>query len=267
MPADYTIPQLRWPMVIDSSNDTFDFNEGVGGLVCDIPDGTYFWRGDRSATDMALVLETALETAGLHSYTVTLSGAGLVTITDNTGTVNLDWTSGDVDREWFGFNWALTGFAASHTSDFQVGRSWYPEQVFVADSRQRPVYGGSQQRMADGSIDTQRWSEHWLQDILIDMLPARKVWQAEEVREQEAWNAGTGSEPRPSEFVADGERFEFCPDFSAVAAGGGGGALTNPGDATEAIMVGAVNKRAVISETPNTIQRWDLTLHLQHFVS
>ncbi len=266
MAANYTIPQLRWPIVFDASNNTFDIDEGGGAGVVTIPAGTYFWRGDGSATSLERVLETALENAaapaGGHSYTVELFGSGLLQIEDDTATVNIDWASGTIDAALFGFAAAATGVDSGHASDFQVGRAFFPEQVFVADSRQRPVYGGSQQRMADGSIDTQRWSEHWLQDILIDMLPARKTWQAEEVRAQEAWNAGTGSEPRPSEFTADGERFEFCPDFASES-----GTLTNPGTATTAVMVGQPNKRAIITETPNTVQRWDLVLHMQHYVS
>ena len=266
MPA-FTIPQLRWPIVISAGvNDTFDISEGGGAwTTVTIPSGTYFWRGDGSATDLAKVLELALEAVAVNIYTCTLSGAGLLTIYRSPGPalVDIDWSSGTIDAAIFGFAAAATGDANSHTGDFQVGRAWLPQTERIDDTRDIPRYSASTQRMADGSVDTQQWASHFERTILIDRLLPRKIFADEELaaQAQEAWQASPTLTDRPSVWWASGERFEFCPDFASRS-----NVLTNPGTYTT-YKPREDHQVPGVQITAGTVDRYDVTLRVIYYVA
>ena len=195
------------------------------------------------------MLDTAVESAGAHSYTVDLLSSGRLSIEDNTDVVDIDWSSGTVDAAWFGFHAAATGSADSHLSDFPVGRIWFPEQETVDDSGTVPVYSTSRQRMADGSMDAQRWAKWYIRDVVIDALPIAKIREDDETLAQSAWSSSGGD--RPSDWWADGTRFEYVPDRTAR----GTYVTMRPREDTEPTI------------TPGTVYLYDLVLPMIAYVA
>jgi len=263
MPA-FTIPSFAWPIVIDATNGNIRINAGGGDVTATIPAGTYFWRGDASANDMAAVVSAAMLAASASAFIWSLLSDGTVSIAC-AATSEINWADAltTADPAVFGFDAVNEGPLDDIYGDFQVGRSWFPESERIHDSRDEPRYEASQQRMADGSVDTQEWADHFIRDVLLDRLMPCKIFQSEETvgQEQEAWRQGVGGEERPSLWWACGERLEYCPDFASRA-----GALTNPGTRT------TYKPRADLEEpniviTAGTVDRYDVLLRMQYYVA
>jgi hypothetical protein len=98
---------------ITTSNQKLYFDEGGGTLTATIATGTY------DADALAGQIESHMEAAGAHSYTVNFKhGLKKFRITDDTGTFELLGTS-SVNAIWdtIGYDASDTGFAAVHTAD------------------------------------------------------------------------------------------------------------------------------------------------------
>ena len=207
-----TTPQFSWPAVLTASNNVLEFDENGPNLTATLAAGSHFWRGAGAAdagaaTDLAHVLKVALDAAGGQVYTVTLADSGLLTVTA-AAVFALHWGSvvSTVTDALFGSNGASTALATSHTSNFQVGNAWHPEQIYIEDSEAVPSYASSVTPLMNGRTRTQRWGSRTKRRILVDVLPPRKVFQAEEVRSQESFQ-------RFYDSLSQGVRFELCPDF------------------------------------------------------
>lgn len=210
MPGANTTPQFRWPTEIDATNNVLRFVEAATpgtNRNATLAQGTFFWRGDGSADDLAVRLKTALDAAGTQVYTVTLADTGLLTVSA-AAAFDLRWSNAatTVSDALFGWTNADTGNGTSHTSPLQVGNAWHPEQVYVDDSERVPRYASTMTSLMNGRTRTQRWGSRTVRRILVDVLPPRKVYQAEEVRSQEAFEWFYA-------WLSQGRRFEFCRDF------------------------------------------------------
>lgn len=98
---------------IDGATDELHFDEGGGALVATMTSGNF------TPKSLATEIETQINIAGAHSYTVEYLLTGYYKITDDTGTVNLllsDTTNAIWDT--IGFTTGIdTGLAVSHTAD------------------------------------------------------------------------------------------------------------------------------------------------------
>ncbi len=213
MPGAGTTPQFRWPATLDSTNKVVRYIDGSGAADATMAEGDHFWRNDATANDLAEVLKDALDTAAVatgsgQTYTVALNDNGTLTITASAGTVQLDWSHANTtaDRTLFGFDAGLTSSAISISSDFQVGNAWHPEQAYVDDSERVPVYRSAVTGIMNGRTRTQRWGSVTKRQILVDILPPNKVFTAEEIRQNEAFE-------RFQAWLSQGGRYEFCRDF------------------------------------------------------
>ena len=82
--SNYGSENVGGSFYISNDNKYLDFDEGGGELTATLTTGKY------SADELAAEIETQLEAAGAHSYTVTYSHSTYkFTITDDTGTVTL----------------------------------------------------------------------------------------------------------------------------------------------------------------------------------
>ena len=223
MPGAGTIPRFAWPIEIDSTCDAWPIEEtgggGAGAVTVDVPDTTsaapHFWRGDGTAASFETVLKTAMEAVGNFTYTITMASTGIVTIA-STGAFTVVWT--DPGRQ---FDGALLGFSVaadsvaveapagvwSVTGTFQAGHVWLPEQVYIRETEKQPRYAG-------GDTLSLSWrgrgysipAAGYVRTLLVDALPGRKVYTAEEVRAQEAFE-------RFYEWLRKTGRFEFTRDW------------------------------------------------------
>jgi len=224
-------------VVVTGENDVIVCDEGAGDLQVTIPAGTYFWRNDDSAADMVKVLKTALDAGLTHTYTVGMGSVfvagtkvGILSFGTASSSFDVQWNDAltTVPAYWFGFDVAtysstlVAGVGHVVASPWYVGRTWFPEQEWVDQKYTQPTYHGSQQEMSDGSFDTQFFGRRYDRDILLDLLPLNKCFQEFESSIQEAFIGQDITTHRPSDFIAAGERFEFCPDYQDKT-----GALTN----------------------------------------
>jgi len=216
MPGAGTIPQFRWPVVMAAGNKTIRYGDASGNTDAALAEGTYFWRGDGSAADLAVALDTALTAAAATTgsgigFTVALADTGILTIT-GTGafSLSLGHANTTVDPDIFGFL-AATYTSAGNviTSPHQVGNAWFPEQSYIDDTEDVPHYRQVITGVINGRVRTQRWGSVTKRSVLVDVLPPRKVFQAEEVRRGEAFE-------RFQAHLSTGGRYEFCRDFTST---------------------------------------------------
>jgi len=215
MAAGYN-PRFAWPIVIDSTNDQFTFNEGGGALVCDVLDsstvvgGAYFWRGDGTAADMCLALKTALDTVGAHTYTVVLTTAGKLTISA-TGAFTLNWgtVAHDLPASLLGFVDAdQVSVANACVSDFHVGNAWFVQQITVDDTEDTESADTVATRLENGRVRVAMYGNRLERSVTIDALPAFETYQAEEALAQRSFG-------RFWTYARTGGHFEYAPN-SAV---------------------------------------------------
>ena len=215
MPGAGTTPQFRWPVVIGSSSKTLRYTDGSGTADQDMAEGTFWWRGDGSADDLTTRLDTLLTAAAVatgsgQTYTVALGDDGLLTITEGgAASFTLEWAHANttLNPATFGFDAAnQTSVAGVMVSDFQVGSAWFPEQVYVDETEDFPAYRANITGLMNGRVRTQLWGSLTKRSILLDVLPPEKIFTAEETVGQEAFQRWYAQ-------IAQGTRFEFCPDF------------------------------------------------------
>lgn len=251
MAAGYP-PRFCWPIVVDATCDTIGFDEGGAPLLADVADGTYFWRGDGTAADMCLALKTALDAAGALTYTVTIATTGVLTIAA-TGPFTLLWLTGggDLPAATCGFANADQGSVANAcVGDFQVAFGWWPEQMAIVDSERFPAYRSVQSTIMNGRTRTQLWGARMQRRVLVDVLPARKIFTAEEVRLQEAFE-------RFYAYLATGGRFELTINTAV------------PGTYQQYVPLGTEFCSAWPAQIPDerVMRRYDVMIPMQAYVA
>jgi hypothetical protein len=213
MPAG-TTPRLSLPITLDATNNTFQITEGGGGaLNVTVVAGTYYWLGDGTAADLCLAIKAALEVAGALTYTVTES-AGVLTISA-TGAWVLIFGAGvhllspallgmtDADH-------ASAGAGNSVVGTFQVDSGYWVEQAYTEDTESCPVHSVASAWSLSGRNVGLSYGSRTFRTIGVDLVPARKVFQAEEVRAQESFQ-------RIFLRLASGVAFEFTPSVLVPA--------------------------------------------------
>jgi hypothetical protein len=116
---------------VDSTNNLIDFNEGSGELTATIAIGNY------TLTDFAAAVESAMNTAGTFTYTVTVNRTNRkLTIATSDGNFSLLASTGTSTASGA---WSLMGFnptdktgAMTYTSDSGSGSS-YTTQFILQD--------------------------------------------------------------------------------------------------------------------------------------
>lgn len=244
MAAGY-LCRFAWPIVIDSTCDRLTVKEGAGlDLVVDVPDGTYYWRGDGTAADFCAVLKTALEAVGGLTYTVTFASTGLLTI-QATGAWTLRLTvAHDFPAALLGFVDAVdyASLTGAVTGTQHVDCAWLPQQIHSEDSEDLeaseavPTYlegGTSPGRVA-------MYGDRSTRTILLDALPTSETLVASEAVVRRSFQ-------RFYRAVRDGTIFEYCHD------------RTIPGAYTRRQILDPAWLRGwPATRTPRTIQRWDV---------
>lgn len=259
-----TIPRFAWPIeVANGTTDRVEFDVGGGAVSANlIPGGadvTAFWRNDATAADLCQMLDVGLTAAaGGPAYQCSLLATGVLRITsDAQFTIHAGAAGTTADRLWFGWNAgnriaAWTGAVWQLDGDFQTGHTWWPErtdlQYFIEDSERLPAYSSSMTRSMNGRIRVARWASRTEREILIDLLPDRKVLTAAESRTQEAFERFYAA-------MSQGTRFEFCPDWTVPAT-----------YATYQVPVGEWIQRFPCERTPGVLRRWNLRFPMQAYV-
>lgn len=241
-----TNPRFAWPIVIDSTCDQFTITEGAGGhLTVDVPDGTYFWRGDNTAADFCKVLKDALDAAGALTYTVTVATTGLLTISA-TGAWLLHFT---VAHD---FSAALLGMTdADHASvgnavygTFQVGNAWFVQQMVQDDSEEVEVCEALGSILEGGRARGSMHGDRIERRLLIDALPNQETLVAAEYLVQRSFQ-------RFYRYARTMGRFELAMSSSL------------PGTySTYQVFDQTWRSRWPATRTPRTIQRWDCPIPL-----
>jgi len=251
-----TIPRLAWSIVLDASNNGIRCQKAGGVVVlAAIAAGTYWWRDDATAADLCKALTAALDDAMGATFSCALSIDGILTISHDATEFTIFWGAADttVADAVFGFDdVGQSSVALSMSSDFQVGRSWWPELAYLDDTETRPIYRSSQVSVVDGKTYSLQWAERFERSIVFDSLPAWKVFEEEERvgNEQEALLAQSAATERPSLWWAKGEEFEFCPDVSLA-----------PGTYTRMVPIGKEFMERMSSDLatpPGMIRRYDI---------
>ena len=255
-----TIPRFSWSVVIDATNNDIECKQNGGGVViAAIDPGTYWWRADGTADDLCKQLADALDAAMGATFTCALSVDGILTISHDATDFTIFWANVNTtaDDATFGFDdLGQASVALSMPSDFQVGRSFWPELAYLDDTETRPVYNSTQVSAIDGGTYSLQFAERFERKVYLDLLPAWKVFQEEERvgNEQEALLAQTAAAERPSLWWAKGEEFEFCPNWAV------------PGTYTRMVPLGSefMERASSALATPSgMIRRYDIVVPMR----
>lgn len=152
------------------TNDKLDFNEGSGEVTATLVQGGY------DADTLAAEIETRMEAAGGHNYTVSYSDvSNKFTIQDDTGTVTLLWNTGTNTATTVGGD---IGFdtsaddsaAASHSSDYIRIHNYAAFEVETVDqsavSTTFMVVLGLNLTSSYQILKAQRWTGSAWQDLV-----------------------------------------------------------------------------------------------------
>lgn len=251
MAAGYN-PRFAWPIVIDSTCDQFRIDEGGGDLVVDVPDGTYYWRDDGTASDFCLVLKTALELAGALTYTVTVATTGIITISA-TGAWTLRFAAAhDFAPTLLGVtdaDHASAGVTNAVVGTYQVACAWYVQQMIIEDDETTEASAAVVARLENGRNRPVVYGLRYTRNILIDALPTSEVLVANESVPQRSFQ-------RFYRYAMTGGRFELATDSSV------------PGTYTAYQVTDEGWMRVFpATRTPRTIQRWDVRVPLSLYVA
>jgi hypothetical protein len=122
-------------IVIDSTSNKIDFNEGGSEITSTLTDGTY-----TSGANLATEVQTQLNTDGSSTYTVTFTSGQLINIASDGTALNLLWNSGtnaaNTAGDLLNFDTASdsTGLTSySSTSPLNVGGTAGATSVSIVD--------------------------------------------------------------------------------------------------------------------------------------
>ena len=137
-------PYFTWPITLTAATD--DLIVTIGGSKETLALGTTT-TARWSSTDFTAAIKTALEThTNSATWTLSVSDSGVLTMTHSAvGAVTMHWdemTASTVQLLGFDDSAADTagdgGTAASFTSDYIVGNSWFPDVPCAGDDHERP---------------------------------------------------------------------------------------------------------------------------------
>lgn len=180
-----TIPRFLWPFEIDGTNGNIKVTSGAVTEVLTVAPATYYWA--LAANKFAGALQNALNTnTGGSTYTVTLGADGKLTVaSDQAVTLFFNdplTTLSPTLCGFIAFNYSDAVAPFSLVSPNQVQKIWNPEQEYIRDTEDFPTYGVSLTTACAGQQRGQRWRIALKQrDVELDLLPPRKIFQAEEV--------------------------------------------------------------------------------------
>jgi len=160
--------------------------------------------------------------------------------------------------------------AGSQTSNsvYVVAGVWAPEQQYVDDTNDFPIYNSTTTRMMSGRQRVLRWGQRYRREVEIDFLPPAKIF-ADEAADA-AGLYGTQAFEKFYAFVSQGEPFEFCRDWMVNTGTYAGytGTPTNPGNVDRYVIDDADWIRQWPTTVPHeTIRRWSLRFPMQKFVA
>jgi hypothetical protein len=129
---------------ITTSSWTLIVDEGGGNQTATIADGTYYWSGDGTASDLLKKIGDAITTAlTTNTVTLTISSTGVITMTSDTGNVVVDWTAsakGTTIRDIMRYTTSTTTITTSGVTASRVAR-----YVVTSNHRaetDRPIHDG-----------------------------------------------------------------------------------------------------------------------------
>lgn len=208
-----TIPKWAWGYTIDASNKSLVVRTDGHDETLALAEGTYYWRADDSDDDLCAILKTALNTNGYGGvYSVTLTSAGKLSI-QCTKAFQLRWADGatTLPKADFGFygNTSSSGVSPPYTmvGYTQVSNVWLPEQVYVRDTEEYPEVSRSVAHTLSGRMRAAVHATRYLRDVEVDLLPAKKIFTAQEASTHEAYE-------RLYTVLQAGEPVEFARDWT-----------------------------------------------------
>lgn len=151
----------------------------------------------------------------------------------------------------------------THTSPRVVAGVWAPEQAYVDDTEEFPVYNSTTTRMMSGRQRVLRWGQRYRREVEIDFLPGPKIFAAEAVTTGEAFESFFA-------FVSQGTQFEFARDWMINTGSYAGytGTPTNPATLGRYVIDDAEWIQQWPTTVPHeTIRRWALRFPMQRYVS
>lgn len=177
--------------------------------------GRWYASEDGGASDLIKEVEDEFNSdspVGL-TYAVSVGATGLVTISaDGTFRLLLADALTTFDPLLLGFTAASypPGGGTTVTSPGVSSLVWAPGYDAVNDTASYRERQSQSDKAVSGARRTYRWSETIRRSIEHDVLPAQRVWTADEVVSHEAFE-------RFWQWAADGRDFYFTPSYSAPA--------------------------------------------------
>lgn len=160
----------------------------------------------------------------------------------------------------------LTARAAgsqTSTSPKVVAGVWAPEQQYVDDTEDFPIYNSTMTRMMSGRQRVMRWGQRYRREVEIDFLPGAKVFAAEESTVNEAFE-------RFYSYASQGEPFEFARDWmiSTGTYAGYAGTPTNPATLGRYVIDDPEWVQQWPTSVPHeTIRRWSIRFPMQRYIA
>ena len=192
--------------------------------------GRYYWTagdGQADATtdgglgDLAVILQTALNThtaGGGETYSVSVSSAGVFTVTISSGDFSLNWAAGSTTLDGTIFGWesaSVTSSGSALVAPNQAKGWWVPAKPTGPDSRERqPIVGGTRSTISGITKSTQLGTPKKTRTLSWQFLPKAKV-----LEESEAATEPFGSfEYNWVNSISAGDRFRYYVDSATRSA-------------------------------------------------
>lgn len=223
-------PKALAPIVVDSTNDKFDFNRG-GAKVATLTQATY-----ATVIDLLDHLVAQMTTAdGTRTYTYSIATAvgseGVVTLTIDSSTYTILFNTGAnasktaAVGDQLGFTTAAdTSAAASQTGTYQHADGWYSNVPIEEDPYDRPArkatqtvtLGGQNKLLTYGSVLGQR-------QVIVGFLAAERCLIARE-------SASDLNRALERMWQDHPDRFRWFDDHTATLSSDGVDYFLQPGD-------------------------------------
>jgi len=229
MPGAGTIPRCAWPLAVSAGTNQIYLDEAPYGTkgpwIMSLTPYDYSWVGRTGsgspvgytrppyyAQDWMAQLYALLNLlpATGNAWDLSLASNGVLTITADAFDFRLYLAHANttISPAWLGFTPAThTSAARVLTGSMQVSNLWLPEQVYIRDSERQPGHAMAFNTSMTERSRGYRWTRNrYRRTLLADCLPGRKIYTAEEVLAQEAFE-------RFYEHLGAGGRFEFTRDW------------------------------------------------------
>lgn len=184
MPASGTLTRFAWEIVIGASTGGIRVTCDGATETVSVAAGTYYWLGDGTAADFGEALRAALHShSKAPTITVYLDPDGTIRIV-STLALSLLLADGatTLDETLLGCHaatYTASGSPLTITSPHQVAHLWVPERIYTDDSGAYPEHLLDRATSLSGRSGLYLWGSRSYRDILIDLLPASKLFAAE----------------------------------------------------------------------------------------